>query len=189
MCTHTDMHLHVHTPRHTCAPQCIHLRLGWSRVHPALSHGALTATGVTEDSPHHPSLQLGPVVPADLPHPGRKDRQKSKLHGLRELTSFAPQKLHPGEESGRKEVGADSQVTRQRRWSPPCLCTPEGPGERRDCGSVLAGPQKPEGWFRQLFLAGQPPRPTHRLSFGSRHAWVAPDALGTLSRQNDSDGN
>lgn len=34
------------------------------------------------------------------------------------------------------------------------------------------------------------PRLTHRLSFGPRHAWVAPGTLGTLSgEKNDSHGS
>lgn len=36
---------------------------------------ALTGHGVPENSPHHPSPQLGLVVPGDLPHPGKKDKR------------------------------------------------------------------------------------------------------------------
>lgn len=173
-CIHVHTHRyapHVHTPRHTCAPQCIHLRLGWSRVHPALSHGALTATGVTEDSPHHPFSPARPGGPRGPSSPWQEGQTEIQVTWAQELTSFAPQKLQS--RGGKWAQGSRSRLT----GDPAAPMEPtmplknfEGPGERRDCGSVLAGPQKLRAGSRQLFLAGQPPRPTHRLSFGSRHA-------------------
>lgn len=76
-------------------------------------------------------------------------------------------------------------MTQQHQWNPPCLCTHGDPGrEKSDSQSRL----DPRGLVMTA-LAGHS-RLTYRLSLGSLHARVAPDALGTLSRQkNDSNGN
>lgn len=58
----------------------------------------------------------------------------------------------------------------------------------KGCRSVLAELQRPEGGSWKLLY--DTPRFTYRLSLGPCHARVAPDALGTLLRQeNDSNGN
>lgn len=157
----------AHTQTHVCTS--VYTPEPWVELSlPSSPPRALTAIGMTEDSPHHPSLQLGPVVPVDLPHPGKKDRQKSKLHGLGEVTPFAaPEAASRGGRWG-QGIGADSQVTQQRRWSPPCLCTPEGPRERRDCGSVLVGPQGQRAGPGSSFLQDTPQ--THSPSL----LWVPP---------------
>lgn len=85
--------------------------------------------------------------------------------------------------------GADLPVTQRRQWSPPCLCTHEDPGEREGgAGQSRLDPRGQSRLSEQLLQ--ETPKLTYHFSFGSRHAWVAPDTLGTLSRQKkDSVGN
>lgn len=61
---------HAHT--HTCTS---YMELS----PPQYSPRALVGQEEPEDSPHRPSPQLGLVAPADLPHPGKKDKKESKL--------------------------------------------------------------------------------------------------------------
>lgn len=98
-----------------------------------------------------------------------------------------PQDLQPG---GGRFAGARGHllVTRQHQWSPPCLCTHEDPAERKGLQSVLGWAPEARALVMTTLVVHS--RLTYRLSFGSLHAGVAPDALGTLSRQkNDSNGN
>lgn len=127
---HRHPESHTHTPASGGAESC-----------PVLSR---SLTGERSRRTHHITLLTSSAwwPPRTFLTLARRTNNKGESK-LMSSPPSQPQQCQPGGSWGGELRHLPE--TQQRQQSPPCLCTHEDPGRGRRCGSVLAGPQRPEG--------------------------------------------